>query len=230
MNSADESRLLAVGDIHGQAGSLRTLIEAVRPTTHDRLVFLGDYVDGGSDSAAALDLVDAMLERSRTVALRGNHDEELLGALERADLFDDWASSRGVSTVCSYGPSDMHRAAIERRHGDLLRSLRYWHEEPEAIFVHAGVEPGIPMEDQDPAVLLWQKMYTAPRPHIRGKMVICGHTAQRSGLPRDFGWTICLDTNAKDGGWLTCLDVVSRHCWQARKSGEVREFMLGQTP
>lgn len=73
-------------------------------------------------------------------------------------------------------------------------------------------------------------MYAAPRPHISGKMVICGHTAQRSGLPRDFGWTICIDTNAKDDGWLTCLDIVSRRVWQAKGEGQTREFMLGQTP
>jgi len=97
-----------------------------------------------------------MLKRPGIVALRGNHDDELINLLEPPELFEAWARSRGGGTVESYGFE--RRAAdlklIARRHGDLLRSLRYWREEPEAIVVHAGVEPGIPVKDQDPAVLL----------------------------------------------------------------------------
>lgn len=147
ITDADISRLLAIGDIHGRGDALGTLLEVVSVDPSDRLVFLGDYIDGGPDSAMALDLVREMVDRKRAVALRGNHDDELINVLERPELFEPWARSRGRSTVQSYGlhgrTGDIE--TIERRHGTLLRSLRLWHEEPEAIFVHAGVEPRIPM-------------------------------------------------------------------------------------
>ncbi|TVQ33611.1 MAG: serine/threonine protein phosphatase [Phycisphaeraceae bacterium] len=226
------ARLLAIGDIHGQVRSLRALLDAIQVKDQDRLIFLGDYVDGGPDSAETLDLVQAMTSRPRTVALRGNHDDELINVLQMPQHFGAWATKRGRETVRSYGLDEntADHVEIERRHGEFLRSTRLWQEEPEAIFVHAGVDPVALMRQQEPHILLWLKIYAAPRPHISGKMVICGHTAQKSCLPRDFGWTICIDTNAKEGGWLTCLDVLSRHCVQADGLGRVREFMLGQVP
>ena len=223
-------RLLAIGDIHGQADHIEVLLDVVRPTPADRLILLGDYVGGGPESARALDIVGRLIRQLGAVALRGNHDDVMINALDDPDIFERWARGHGAETVASYGTSTDRpsAAAIERRHGPLLRSLKLWHEEPEAIFVHAGVEPALPMSEQSPVTLLWQKQYAATPPHLSGKTIVCGHTSQKDGLPHEFGSTLCIDTNAKDGNWLTCLDVLTRQYRQARADGSTRTFTLNE--
>ncbi len=230
MSALAPGRLLAIGDVHGQANHLESLVDAVAPAAGDRLILLGDYVDGGPDAARTLDLVARLQAEHGAVALRGNHDDALAGVLERPDVFPDWAAGMGRRTAASYGgdASDL-RDRIADRHGALLDSLADWHEEPEAIFVHAAVDPTRPMPQQSRPTLLWTKVHVPPPMHESGRVVVCGHTAQRDGLPRDLGTTVLLDTDAKRGGWLTCLDVTSRWCWQS-DGRTVRELPLGGTP
>jgi serine/threonine protein phosphatase 1 len=66
-----------------------------------------------------------------------------------------------------------------------------------------------------------------PSPHESGKIMVCGHTSQKSGEPLDYGHAVCIDTWAHGGGWLTCLDVSSRQYWQANQQGQVRVGRLG---
>jgi serine/threonine protein phosphatase 1 len=58
--------------------------------------------------------------------------------------------------------------------------------------------------------------------------MICGHSAQRSGVPLDLGHAVCIDTCVYGNGWLTCLEVQSGRLWQAKQSGERREGRLGE--
>jgi serine/threonine protein phosphatase 1 len=227
---SSNGRLLAIGDIHGQLAAFESLLGLIRLTPDDRLVLLGDYVDSGGDSAGVLDLVSHLLDRGNVFALRGNHDEVMLNALGDRSCFHTWMHGMGRSTIESYdgdGEEDLYNA-IRRRHLAVLDRLLPWHEEPEAIFVHAAVDHALPMNEQPHEILLWQKMTPELiRPHISRKPVICGHSRQRDGLPCDWGWVICIDTDAKRGGWLTCLDVNARWCWQSRNDGAHREFPLG---
>jgi hypothetical protein len=64
--------------------------------------------------------------------------------------------------------------------------------------------------------------FKAPKPHISGKTLICGHTPQRDGKPLNIGHAICLDAAACEGQWLTCLDVLSGQVWQANQKRELR--------
>ena len=75
-------------------------------------------------------------------------------------------------------------------------------------------------------MLRWERIETAAA-HESGKVMICGHTSQKSGNILDLGQAICIDTNA-DGreGWLTCLDVTSYRWRQANEAGDVRDGML----
>lgn len=65
-----------------------------------------------------------------------------------------------------------------------------------------------------------------PAPHESGKIMICGHTPQRSGLPRNIGHAICLDTWAHAGAWPTCLDISSGRYWQANQQRQTRAGFL----
>lgn len=220
-------RLLAIGDIHGQADALDALLDRVRPTSDDRLVLLGDYINGGPDSARVLDRVGELIDDG-AVALRGNHDEVFEQALLSDHNFETWLGYVGPETPDSYRRLglDPTRENIVDRHARVLARLRDWHADPEAIFIHARLDPDLPMEDQPRADLLWLKVDGPCRPHRSGRVAVCGHTRQRDGLPRDFDGAICIDTNAKGGAWLTCLDVLKRRCVQARPDGQTRETGL----
>jgi serine/threonine protein phosphatase 1 len=75
-------------------------------------------------------------------------------------------------------------------------------------------------------MLLWEKIYQ-PCVHVSGKVMVCGHTRQLDGLPRNWGTTVCIDTGAYDGqGWLTCLDVATGRYWQADQRGQRRTGYL----
>ena len=67
---------------------------------------------------------------------------------------------------------------------------------------------------------------TVPEKHCSGKVMVCGHSEVRSGVPLNLGHAVCIDTRAYAGGWLTCLDVESGHYWQANERGGVREGEL----
>jgi serine/threonine protein phosphatase 1 len=102
-----------------------------------------------------------------------------------------------------------------------------WHETPTHIFVHANVFADTPMAEQPDFMLRWEALDRAYSvPHYSGKVVVCGHTQQRSGLPLDLGHLVCIDTWAYGKGWLTCLDVESGRVWQANQAGRVRTLWL----
>ena len=94
------------------------------------------------------------------------------------------------------------------------------------FFVHANAEPHRALNDQPESTLYWRKLGD-PKPHCSGKIMVCGHTPQESGIPFDNGSAVCIDTLPHRGGWLTCLDVGSGTVWQANESGETRTLQLG---
>jgi serine/threonine protein phosphatase 1 len=213
------TRHLAIGDIHGCISALRSLIEVVDPRADDTIVMLGDYVDRGPDSCAVLDFIIELGERHHVVALRGNHEIMMLNAREMTSWFEPWMAYGGAATLKSYGDSFDD---VPSSHIDFLEnSLRSSYECETHFFVHANAHPDVPLADQSDAALYWQK-FKDPQRHCSGKIMVCGHTPQQSGLPLDNGNAICIDTFVYGGGWLSCLDVVSGAVWQANEAGETR--------
>jgi len=220
-------RILAIGDIHGCLVALETLLAAVEPRPEDLIVTLGDYVDRGPDTRGVIDRLLELDETHQLVPLRGNHELMMLDA--RASDFDFWMSIGGRETLESYGgegESGLDR--VPKEHWDFIeRRCVEWHETEGYVFAHAGVNPDLPMEEQDEYDLFWQKLLPSmARRHVSGKTVICGHTAQPSGQPLHLGYTVCIDTWVYGAGWLTGLDLESGRIWQANQSGELRESLL----
>ena len=79
---------------------------------------------------------------------------------------------------------------------------------------------------QETANTAWWEQFKDPEPHESGKIMVCGHTAQKSGRPCSVGHAVCIDTWAHGRGWLTCLDVGSGMYWQANQQGETRKGWL----
>ncbi|OAI57966.1 hypothetical protein AYO49_06250 [Verrucomicrobiaceae bacterium SCGC AG-212-N21] len=215
------SRLLAIGDIHGCATALDALLDVVRVRPEDTLVTLGDYVNRGPDSKGVLDRLCALQAQTHLVPLRGNHEAAMLDAFGSRGDFEAWLLMGGDATLRSYGITTLD--GIPPSHCQFLRSLRSWYESENHFFVHANVRPEHDLEAQDDHILFWAKLTSPQARHKSGKTMICGHTPQQSGMPRNWGFAVCIDTAAARGGWLTCLDVRAGHYWQADDDGRTRE-------
>ena len=220
-------RTLAIGDIHGMSGALDALMDAVAPTADDVLVFLGDYVDRGPDSKGVLDRLIAWSQKYQMVCLRGNHELMMMAARDGRDDLRMWLSVGGAEALASYGTAgratladvpEEHWTFLEERCGDYFETDTH-------IFVHANLHPGVELADQPDSMLFWEFLNN-PINHKSGKVVICGHTSQKSGEPLVWKSTVCIDTYAYGGGWLTGLDVGTRTYWQADARGQVRTGKL----
>jgi serine/threonine protein phosphatase 1 len=225
-------RVLAVGDIHGCSTALDAVLAAAAPAADDVLVTLGDYVDRGPDSRGVIERLIPLHAAGRLVPLLGNHDALMLDARESYFACRGWLSCGGRAALASYGmaqPEQVDLGRIPEAHWHFLeRDCRRWHETDTHLFVHATVDPDLPLDEQSDELLLWEKL-TRPIAHKSGKVTVCGHTPQKGGRPLDWGRTVCIDTGVYlAGGWLTCLDVGSGHYWQANERGETREGRLGE--
>ncbi len=225
------ARLIAIGDVHGMEALLERLLDQISPTAEDQLVFMGDYIDRGDHCREAIDrLIRLKQELPDTVFLRGNHDQMLIDALieqgvadgrrlrDMSPLFREKGPasdlekflSIGRETMASYGITDL--ADLPRRHIDFLQSTRLWWQQDMFIFVHAGIAPALPMAEQDPYTLLWER--NAP-PGQGGQVHIVGHQPT-DGEPAFEPGRINVDTGAVYGHALTACEVRTKQVWQVR--------------
>lgn len=222
-------RTLAIGDIHGCSKAFDHLLKLAQVRKTDTIITLGDYIDRGPDSRGVLDRLLWLQQQCRLIPVIGNHEIMLLHSRTDPVWHKDWLSHGGKHTLRSYNPDaeDFSLHAIPSTHWHFLENdCRDWWETDTHIYVHAGLDPGIPLPQQPPLALFWEFLTPDARPHCSGKKIICGHTSQQSGRPLDLGHTLCLDTHAYGGGFLSCLDIGSGTVWQASQSGMKRQFVL----
>lgn len=221
-------RTLAIGDIHGCFRALQTLAEFVPFRDDDQLIFLGDYVDRGQDSRAVLEWLIERWRQGNVVTLRGNHEIMMLMARDEPLTLRNWLMCGGDAVLSSYGTDGSYgwEQFIPDRHWQFLENqLDAYHETDLHFFVHANAYADVPLAEQPDVMLYWEP-FGFPAPHESGKVMICGHSSQHSGLPLNHGHAVCIDTRAVVGGWLTCLDVESGRYWQANQLGQSRQARL----
>ena len=216
--------LIAVGDVHGRADLLRQLVALSERRYGDRarFVFLGDYVDRGPDSRAVIDeLLTLRRRRPGSVFLKGNHEQAMLDFLAEPEEGIAWLEWGGRETLASYGvtaellgdhpadrPWEARDALAERmpdRHFAFLMRLGLTHREGEYLFVHAGLDPERPIEDQRERDLLWiRDAFTrGGKGRFPGLTVVHGHTPVAK--PENKSWRVNVDTGAVWSGRLTAL-------------------------
>lgn len=224
-------RTLAIGDIHGHINPLLALEQAVAFRPDDMLVTLGDYVDRGPNAAEVIDWLIHRNQEGQLIALRGNHEHMMLAAeMDPSQYQGYWLDCGGLQTLRSYSPrGDAGRLEdIPQEHWQFLQqTCRDYYETDTHIFVHANLYPHLKLKDQ-PAYMLFWEPFEDPKPHFSGRTMVCGHTAQRTGIPNNIGHAVCIDTWVYGPGWLTCLDVDTGDYWQANTSGELRRRSLQQ--
>jgi serine/threonine protein phosphatase 1 len=220
----DYVRIYAIGDIHGRADLLQSLLVEIerdmrrRPVIRPIQVFLGDYIDRGPASSTVLTLLaDWQMRGHEPIFLKGNHEQFLLSFLQTGEGLEAWECNGGLATLVSYGvlplrelaPTDkraIHEALqrkMPRDHRCFLRALKTAFCCGDFFFVHAGVRPGIALEDQDEDDMLWIRDEFLTSDDDFGKMIVHGHTPVLMPKPR--GNRIDIDTAAYATGKLTCL-------------------------
>ena len=215
-------RVYVVGDVHGHRAKLERMHGYIRddlarrPIDRPSLVHLGDLIDRGPDSAGCVALLanGPPLPRVPTVNLMGNHEWMLLQALTtgKGGDADLWLDNGGAETLASWGlrttakPRDWMEA-IPARSLVLLRDLMLHHSAGGYLFVHAGVRPGVALQQQKRMDLLWIRggfldWDGVMLPEAPAQVIVHGHTPAEEATLRHN--RIGLDTGAGRGGPLTC--------------------------
>lgn len=220
-----------IGDIHGCIDELNGLLDCIGPD--EELLFLGDYVDRGPDSRAVVERV--LLEESRSTFLKGNHEDLLVRALGIGVPMDARARASfymngGNQTARSYGaePGALSAGDLPASHLAFFRGLQLYYEGPDFIGVHAGLEVGVPLAEQDERVLLWiRERWIDAEGDWSGKFVVYGHTPGRfvagpgraGDEPIRGKNSLGIDTGCVFGGALTAYNPGTREtlCVPARQ-------------
>ena len=225
------TRHLAIGDIHGCFNALRTLAEFVGLNPSDTIITLGDYVNRGPNSCAVLDWLIHQYAIGNLIPIRGNHEIMMLNARDDDNSYHTWINVGGNATLKSYSPFDADDGAladVPDEHWQFLKEhLVAAFETDHHFFVHANAYPDLPITDQPDFMLYWEQ-FNDPPMHESGKIMVCGHTSQKSGVPITNGNAICIDTWACGRGWLTCLHVESGTLYQANEAGETRRMFVDE--
>lgn len=198
--------IYAIGDIHGRDDCLGRLHQQIYMHARSRpgeklLVYVGDYVDRGPDSADVIDrvMVGPPSGVDQQVALLGNHEEMMVNYYDGNDKLNMWLYNGGEATVDSY---DGDRDRLEK-HLDWMRELPVYFKEGRYLFVHAGIVPGRPLEKQKVKDLLWIRQAFLDDKRDHGFIVVHGHTPQ-FGQPEVKANRINTDAMAWESGRLCC--------------------------
>lgn len=224
---ADGARIYAIGDIHGRLDLLEQMLVLIE---HDQaanqtnatssIILLGDYVDRGLQSAEVIDRIMALRQEMTTLTcLRGNHEDVLLQvAMGAADenMLASWLSYGGRETLASYGVSsrllysddmaalaDIARQVIPDTHRQFLHSLPLQVINGDYLFVHAGIHPARPVDQQRDHDLLWIREPFLSWKEDFGKVVVHGHSISVDVEIRSN--RIGIDTGAYATGKLTAV-------------------------
>lgn len=226
-------RTLVIGDIHGGLRALHQIIDRAQVTTQDTLIFLGDYVDGWSQSPQVIDYLIALKTTHNCICIRGNHDELLLHWLKDNKDNLQWYQHGGEATVNAY-----EKVSIEtkKKHIDFLLSLKdYYLDSKNRLFVHAGftnmngvdhehfsklfywdrtlwetalaLDPNIKPNDLEypKRLTLYPEIYIGHTPVIRIK--------ETTPIQKSCIWNV--DTGAAFKGPLTIMDIDTKEFWQS---------------
>lgn len=130
------SKTFVIGDIHGGLLALKQVIKKANIVKEDHLIFLGDYVDGWSESPQVIDYLIELQKHQNCVFIRGNHDELLLNYLKTNDYNQEWFKHGGQSTIDAY---QFISESNRKKHINFLENLHdYYLDEQNRLFVHAG--------------------------------------------------------------------------------------------
>ncbi len=229
-------RILVIGDIHGGLRALHQVLQRAQVSREDTLIFLGDYVDGWSESPQVLDFLIELNQKQSCIFIRGNHDELLLDWLTgNTQNFDEtiWYKHGGEATAVAYKKVS---EAIKTKHIAFLQNLKdYYLDDHNRLFIHAGFTNlnGV-LYEYFPKLFYWDRtlwetalalgesisrdsVFYPKRLKLYHEIYI-GHTpvtkiGETTPIHKAGVWNV--DTGAAFKGPLTILDIDTKSYWQS---------------
>lgn len=208
-------RLIAIGDIHGRLSKLDDLIHQIGPELDDTIIFLGDYIDRGAHSYEVVEYVIQLKEVfPNTITLRGNHEDFVIslfmGNLNPRDR-EIWLTMNGGRVTLASYRINGHYLNV---HQEFYMNLNHSFETDDFFFCHAGVRPGVPLNDQRKIDLLEIDDPFLSSDRDFGKIIVHGHTiTDRVVIKQN---RIGIDTGAGQYGPLSAIELPSLKVWESR--------------
>jgi len=227
------SNTFVIGDIHGGLKALQQVINRANVTASDKLIFLGDYVDGWSETPAVLDFLIDLSATYSCVFMQGNHEEMLIKWLKKEDDNELWRFHGGEATVQAY--QNIPLKTIEKHISFLEKLNEYYIDDKNRLFVHAGFThlKGVAFE-YFRGMLWWDRTLWETAMAVDGnlsadsvrypqrlklyKEIYVGHTPVirfGASAPMNFANVWNVDTGAAFTGKLSILNVDTKEYWQS---------------
>ena len=226
-------RTLAIGDIHGGFKALKQVLERAKVTENDNLIFLGDYMDGWSESSQIIHFLMELSEKQECIFIKGNHDAWTQDWLAFGNAPDVWLFNGGQSTVESY--SDYSFEDLET-HLEFFEKMRnFFVDEENRLFIHAGYSSIYGPENElftsnnrwdrslwETAIAmgnrLGKNLELYPKKFLLFNEIFIGHTptlhlGEIYPVNKANIWN--LDTGAAFTGALTIMDINTKEFWQS---------------
>lgn len=246
-------RAYAIGDIHGHLDKLKAahaLVAQDRAQVGDTdapIVHVGDLVDRGPDSRGVIEhLMDGQKRGENWVVLKGNHDRMMEMFLRPHPLVDtqllidyNWLHPRigGIESLASYGVEvregqrtyQLHpqaRDAVPPSHRDFLAALPVMHRMGDLCFVHAGIRPHIPLDEQSEDDLCWIRAEFLNSNTDHGPLIVHGHSPVEQAT--HYGNRLNIDTGAGHGKALSVVVIEGRQAWLLTENGRVEVTLASQ--
>jgi serine/threonine protein phosphatase 1 len=226
-------RTLVIGDIHSGLKALEQVLHRAAVSKEDKLIFLGDYVDGWSQAVETVDFLIALEKTHNCIYLRGNHDELCSDWLVKGADNPMWIQHGGTSSINSYKKADKYTIAKHIQFFDRLKN--YYLDSDNRLYLHAGFTNVKGVEHEYfPKTFYWDRTLWElalslnptlqeehqyyPKRLLHYNEIFIGHTpVTRLGktTPQKAANVWNIDTGAAFMGPLSIIDVASKEIWQS---------------
>jgi len=234
-----KTRTFAIGDIHGGLRALKDLINKIDPLKEDTLIFLGDYVDGWSESSEVVDYIIELKKSFNIITIAGNHDIWTRDFLLKGKKNPIWMQHGGESTISSYIKTlSLTNYSHKQFFSDLLD---YYIDKDNNLFIHAGwdyrlgfpsgalLKFSLELKECHINRYLFEDLFESPPPVLLKELklfnkVFIGHTPtinyfdkspQKILIPINLENLWNIDTGAGFSGKLSAIDIESKQVYQS---------------
>lgn len=239
-------RTLVIGDIHGGLKALKQVLNKAKVVPEDELIFLGDYVDGWSESAKVIDFLIALNQTNECHFIFGNHDAYCLDWLKDGTENEVWLRHGGIQTMESYSPFTQEQKEV---HIAFFNQMENYYIDPEnRLFIHAGYTSMHGPKNETYASnynwdrTLWELAVAVhgrlnpehpdyPKRLTLFKYIFIGHTPTINSnidIPWERANVWNVDTGAAFTGRLSILDINTDEFWQSERVMELYPTEVGR--